>query len=379
MQTYKIFLNTTTLLVLFIAIRYSNACFAQIANSSFLLQAGFKQGTIWKHTPNFEPTITEQSTLFEVAVVKQTKGNKVWHQLHHNPQIGLSFIYAKFGDETIFGHGLGLMPNIGFIHKKKYFDLITRIGVGLSYLNKPFHRIYNPTNNVIGSHINNITMLMFALAWKPSSNLQLQANFSFTHFSNGKVKLPNLGINVPAIGATFTYLPKVKNNIEITHIDSIPKVDKKIHFGLHTGIGFNEYDRPNGPRYMVYVVSPYLFKRLNTKSQLLLGLDANHYRGLFYFIENQVALPDKHFISASKLAPYIGYELFFNHISLTVQTGYYVYAPYMLVEPVMAKLGIQFYAFPTYLKTKHQLYGGIFLKAHYSKADYVELAIGTTF
>ena len=154
------------------------------------VEMGVKYGKIFKHTPLFKPEVNELTGLYELTASVNTGGGRLWHQLHGYPIFGLSFIHARYGDAHVFGKGYALVPSLTFLTRTRHINLHYKLGLGIAYLNKPYHRISNPENNVIGSHLNNATMFVLGLEWKILPQLRLMGTLSFTHFSNGKVQSP---------------------------------------------------------------------------------------------------------------------------------------------------------------------------------------------
>ncbi len=350
------------------------------ANTGYSVSVIGSYGKIFKHTQRFEPTITEPSQVYELYLGRHTAGKRLWEELIGYPVVGLSLIHARFGDADIFGQALGLMPSLAFQTRRKHWSLNYRIGIGLAYLNNPYDLFNNPTNNVIGSNWNNITQLAVFAEGNLHPKWHLIGMFSFTHFSNGRTQAPNLGINVPAVGLGLRYLPQPPT-IKTARIprDSLPQYDHKFHAGLKIGHGFTDGEPVGGPKYPVYVLQAYVAKRVATQWQLLAGIESNYYASIYYYNINQGNWAGQEAKRAFKIAPYIGGELFMGRFSFVGTAGYYAYNPDFTRGIVPTKIGLQYYAFPTYTRVGRQLYWGIYLKAHFSVADYVEVGMGYTF
>jgi len=372
-------LNTLHLNILCFLLFSSTVLFAQESTQTgqTAVEFGVKYGRIFKHTPRFLPTITENSTLYELTISKQTIGKKHWHQAHNYPILSCSMIYARYGDADIFGQGIGLLPSMTFLTRRPKFNVHYRIGAGLSYISRPFDRSTNAENNVIGSHINNITMFMLGFEWLYSPQLRLSATASFTHFSNAKVQAPNLGINIPAGGITLKYFPKPP--IRQYRKDSLPSFKRPIRLNVLLGYGFQEFERAGGPRYPVYIFTPYLSKRINLKGQVTVGFDVNYYMRIYHFVLNQVAFQEDKALKALKIAPFIGYEFYFGRLSTIGQIGHYVYNPFLQDVNFFAKLGLQLHLYPTDQHFDKQLFIGVYMKSHFARADFLQIGIGYVF
>lgn len=349
-------------------------------NEFWAIETGLKTGKIFKHTPHFQPDVTERSFLYEVSIIKSTNGKKLWHQLYNYPELGLSFLYGQFGDQETFGRGVGILPSIRMIQRYRKFKIHYHLGIGLAHVSRPFNAVTNPTNNVIGSKFNNLTMLQIALAYQISKQWQLLGTLSFTHYSNAKVQTPNLGINIPALGINLRYSPNgTPEKNQLISQEKNPLVKRPLKFNLKLGHAFVEDGKPGGPRYSVLIGNIFLSKRISIASQIQGGIEANYYQFIYHFIHNQAAFTNKERLRASKVAVFGGYEVLFGRVSGVAQLGVYVYDPFLKKAFFYAKIGLQAYLKPTYQQQDKQWYGAIFLKTHYATADYVEMAIGYRF
>ena len=75
---------------------------------------------------------------------------------------------------------------------------------------KKFIKNENEVNNAIGSNINAYIQLRFGLEWKIAKPLRLVTAFTYNHFSDGAVKLPNLGINTMTGTVGLIYYPNIE-------------------------------------------------------------------------------------------------------------------------------------------------------------------------
>ena len=53
-------------------------------------------------------------TAYEVTFSKQTWGKRIWEQLYHYPQTGISYWYSGFNQSKFIGQAHGLFPYINF-------------------------------------------------------------------------------------------------------------------------------------------------------------------------------------------------------------------------------------------------------------------------
>lgn len=70
---------------------------------------------------------------------------------------------------------------------------------------KPYDKLTNPDNKVIGSRVTAFINTDFYLNWQISREFDLNAGVSLTHFSNGNTKIPNSGLNVAGAKVELAY------------------------------------------------------------------------------------------------------------------------------------------------------------------------------
>ena len=157
-------------------------------------------GFIIPHHPEMKVFTNHHITGLEVSLLKSSNGEKEWQLKFNYPVTGFSYFYSDLGNTGILGSVHAIYPCIDFLLIRSRNTLLTiRLGAGLSWFTKTFHRIDNYNNVAIGSHINSAICSELSAQFGLSSYLSLKMGASFLHFSNGAVKVPNYGINLPAI------------------------------------------------------------------------------------------------------------------------------------------------------------------------------------
>jgi len=139
----------------------------------------------------------------------QTFGKKDWHQWRKFPQFGIAAAWFRFGNTSILGNAMTVCPNITTtLFEGGKWKGHFQVGTGVAYLTKKYNPVSNPENNAIGSNITASMLMKFYAARQLNSNLKFQAGVSLNHFSNGGSRLPNFGLNVPALMLSINYSPE---------------------------------------------------------------------------------------------------------------------------------------------------------------------------
>jgi hypothetical protein len=336
-------------------------------------------GKIWKHTPNFQPEIEHASAAFELAIAKQLHGKKSWEYQQDYPSIGIAACLTNLGNNDVLGNAYSIMPFMEIpIFRSKKMGAIFRVGSGLAYITEHYDYLENPTNNVIASHGNNITQFSGTFRWEPSPYFAVGIGGSFTHYSTGAVRVPNLGINIPAarIGIRYTPVPLGKNDF-ITHKLFPPT--KKILFQAQTGIGFKESYPSHGPMYHVFILELSAGKMISRSNKLSAGMMGTYKESSESFIKQQEIYEDNFFLNSCSLAGFVKDDFIFGFFGISLMAGYNFYQPSPLEFGFYQKVGIPFY-FPSFGKEKNERFSaGVYVTAGEFTADFVSVETGFQF
>lgn len=347
--------------------------FSQNKGESYYLDFQFFRGNIYKHTSDISHLIVGHPDGFLFSVNKKTNGSKEWHRAYNYPDYGLSLQSIDFKN-PILGKNFAVGLHYNFYFFKR--QLLFRISQGIAMTTNPYSKEINNKNNAFGTKI--LDNNYFFLQYQKQNILGafgFQAGFLFTHFSNGRFKAPNSGLNAYALTLGLNY------NFEkqyIKKIDTVPDTTKfykehiKYNIAFRTGIS-------EGPvvglgQREFFHVGLYVDKRIGRKSALQLGTDLFFSNYLKNYIKYKaVAFPDKEPIDPNvdykRVGLFVGHELFINKLSIETQLGYYIYKPFKYEVSVYQRLAMKYYL------TK-SLFTGFGLKTHGGRAEAIEFTVG---
>ena len=323
---------------------------------------------------------------FELAISKQLNGKKPWEYSHHYPFLGFAFAYNNIGNDSVLGKAYSMLPFIeipiaggkNLISGSTGFSASFRVGSGLAWLTKHYDVVENPTNNVIASHGNNITQFTFTGQYKASDKLTFTLGGSLTHYSTGAVRVPNLGINIPAARFGIRYQPMPYARSEYLKPPA-STILKKYVFNAEAGLGFQESYPPHGPMYHVYLLEFSAGRMLARWDLLSLGVQCNYKESAYTFNRQQEIYPDHYFTNSSAVAGFVKNDFLFGNIGIAVDLGYYFFHPSPLQIQFYQKLGM-YYAFPIQKKeSATRITTGVYLVAGDFTADFVSVDIGFRF
>ncbi|MCB9282610.1 MAG: acyloxyacyl hydrolase [Lewinellaceae bacterium] len=340
---------------------------------------GMENGRIFKHTPKILFQIPDHTFGFGLNFQQQTYGKQEWEQLQGYPLMGFGLQYFNFGDPEVLGHAIAFFPNLTLkIVDRPKWMIHFRIGSGLAWLNRSYDRLTNPTNNSIGSRFNNTTNFRLVVGVSLSRHLTAFAGGSFTHFSNGAIQMPNLGINVPAISASLRYTPQPIFREDFLRSVENRKPPRRFGVQAYFAMAYKETSFPGAAKWPVYSGSAAGLYRISKVQNLLLGVECEYHQSVFLFARHTFAAHTQEEArkGATRWMVFLANEWRFRNTGFLIQAGFYVGNKTILVPyPIYNKLGLRYY-FPPFPKSESQIFASIYLKSHIITADYISIGIG---
>ncbi len=312
---------------------------------------------------------------FELSISKQTFGRARWEFMYGYPIVGVAYWYSSLGTTPFLGDAHAVFPYINFpISPNKNTRLYFRTGVGLGYLTKRFDRLENYKNIAIGSHLNAAVSLSFELRAKIFHRLFLTTSISLTHFSNGSMKTPNYGINIPSVNAGLAYKLSKSNPYQRSKV--LPELypyefDGRKFFQVQFGggMGYKNMEAEIGGKFMVYTLYANALKQISFKSRLGVGLDMSYDGTDRRIVETNNGEELSSFFPIVKTGGTIAWELMISRVSLMFNIGGYFSGEYKTEGGIYEKLGLRYYF-------NDKLFSEITLRAHYARADHITLGLG---
>ncbi|WP_130734814.1 acyloxyacyl hydrolase [Flavobacterium sp. J27] len=332
------------------------------------------RGNIYKHTNDIGHLITGHPNGLMLSYNWKTNGKKEWQQVYNYPDYGVSFHYVDFKNKYL-GHNFafGIHYNFYFLNR----NLMLRISQGIGITSNPYHKETNNKNNAFGTKIMDNTYAL--LQYKKENiidRIGLQAGFLLTHFSNGRIKAPNSGVNTIVFNLGLNYNLDEKQEFIIDSLPPKSNYIERIKYNIAFRTGVSEGPIPDIGQRQFYHFSLYADKRIGRKNALQLGTDVFLSRYLKDYIQFvAVAFPKEHKnytdpnTDYKRIGLFLGHELFINKLSIETQVGYYVYKPFNYESDVYQRVGAKYYLYKNW-------FTGVSLKAHGGRAEAIETSIG---
>lgn len=349
------------------------------ALSGYGIEVNPVYGKVLKHNYIFPP-VPSSSYAIDINILKQTTGNKEWQVQRKFPLLGVGFTYTDYGIDSVYGKCYGLYPVWELpIVRGEQLEWTCRFGYGIGYVTKHYERYptFDTLNNLIGSNINNFTMFTTQLRYKVNEHIHIHTGFNFSHISNGSFQLPNLGVNMYGGHIGLRYFP-VTDHPPKTPV-SVTTLPNRWLFQLRVGLGMNEYNNVDGPRYPVYSASVYASKRYASKNKISGGIDYNYYKAMEYFLKNNEIMVGEEADNAWQGAIFIGHEFVIGKVGIITQLGVPFKHTAINKELTIQKLGYSYYVINQEQGILKELTVNALIKSDNLEASNLELSIGAGF
>lgn len=338
------------------------------------IDAHFFHGNIIKHADYVGHLITGHPDGVLLSYNWKTNGKKEWEQRYNYPDYGISYQYLDLKNQYLgVNHAVGVHYNFYFLKRHLQF----RISQGIAITSNPYDKETNNKNNAFGTKI--LENTYFLLQYQKQNllgKIGVQAGFILTHFSNGRFKAPNSGINTFALNVGLNYNFDEEQAFIVDSLPPSKSFREKIKYNIAFRTGKSEGPIPHLGQRQFYHIGLYADKRLNRKSALQLGTDIFFSRYLRDYIKfSSVAFPEDHKsytdadVDYKRIGLFVGHELFINKLSIETQFGYYVYKPFDYEIDIYQRIGLKYYFYKN-------IFTGVGLKTHGGRAEAIEATVG---
>lgn len=350
----------------------SGVCVAQ-KNENFSVDVSVLRGNVLPHTADMYQLINGHPGGVLLSFMVKTYGENEWERVYDFPDYGGYFLYQDFKSEPLGTcYSAGAFYNFYFLNRHLQFKLAE----GLAWVSNPYDKVNNSKNKAFGTKILDNTNI--GLSYDNQTlfkNIGFHAGLLFTHYSNGRVKSPNSGVNTYLLnlGINYNFEPE-KPRVAVLDTTMAKKSFRepiKYNFVLRSGV--NESPIIRSGQKPFYHIGFYVDKRLNRKSALQLGTElflTNSFKD--YIKYYSVAYPEMHIdpnTDYKRVGVFVGHELFVNRISLEAQLGYYVYRPFNKDIALYDRVGVKYYL-------TNKIFAGFTIKTHLFLAEALEFGIG---
>ncbi len=329
------------------------------------IEANYYYGFFWPHRTTMRHIVNDYAKGFNVAY-EANYTNSLANKYYNSPVWGIQFLFLNPGNKKVLGNTYSLVPYLRLkLIDYERFNLTTKLGLGLGYVENTYNRETNFTNTAIGSHINLNVHLNIDAAYAISQNTHLKAGLNFTHLSNGAMVLPNLGLNIPTLNIGINRAFGYSESEEL--IEPAKDVSPSKNWLVHVNFGMREVE-PNSEK---------LFPNYNLSIEYLSQKSAvNSFSGIVdFFYKSTLSERAKidtgitRGISSFQLGLMGAYHRTINPIDIYIGMGIYLVDDAKFDGLFYHRLGMR------YLLSDN-LNLGFSIYSHFAKADHFQLGIG---
>lgn len=290
--------------------------------------------------------------------------------------------YQTTGNARVLGDAYGVLPSWNFpIWQRPRARWVLGLGWGLAYLSKHYDSFENPTNTVIGSHWNAFALARCTYQRRFAPHWLGQIYAGVAHYSNGGSASPNLGINVPLLGAGLVYQWQPLESLQ-----SLPRYRsdstraayaKRFAPFVQLSVGVTDYGN-RGAKFPVYVAYAGLSRQVSPTNKIGLGLEYVWHSGLYelYRLSESTMPPSQQFQRWCVLAQH---EFLVGNWSFLTAGGIYINKHLAQRSLFASKIGVHYYPRSWFKHQHHQVWTGVHVRAYFGEAEFVEGVLGYLF
>ena len=335
---------------------------------NFIIEPRLHYGLVIPFYDAIKYLVHDNARGFELLVSFPTYGKDYWERLYKYPRAGAGYSCWDLGNKEVFGtaHALFGFFNAPVLKLNDKMKVNYQISFGASYITKPFDIDKNYLNRAIGSHGNVYFRIGIDFRYQIFPRAELTCESGFSHFSSGKFKSPNYGLNAltGSLGMNYLFGEVKKEKMQ----PEIPSLIDRVQHSIVYSAGIKVYDNLYGYRYFISSLSYNLDWAWRHKRKLGIGAD------LFYDASIAEALAidgvnnhnEANFV---RFGIHGSYGILYRKLIMRIQLGHYLYSKYTDLSLVYSRLALQ------YFLTDHLMLN-VSLKSHMAKADFIEWGVG---
>lgn len=333
----------------------------------FIFGAYAQGSIIISHTQPVAHLVSSHPLGLELNVQRQTTGAAPWHAWYKYPKVGLALVYFDYRNPLLGQSYAATVYLSKTFARTARHDFSFRLGTGLAYFPTHYDLYTDRKNTFISSPLNATLQLRFEYDLALSEHLGLLLALGLHHYSNGATDKPNYGLNLPTVAVGLNYHQRRPAPVQPGYAPAPPDVGHNF-LNFSTSAAFKKRSAFDPATYLVNSVTLAAGRRLNRKSNLLVGVEGFYDRSL-RAAQLDTARSTSHLPDTRKASAFVGHELLLGRLALVTHLGVYFYNPYASNPFYYERVGLKYHVTPW-------LFGAVDLKVHRAAADALELKVG---
>ncbi|HLN20633.1 MAG TPA: acyloxyacyl hydrolase [Bacteroidales bacterium] len=298
---------------------------------------------------------------------RQSTGNHFQDELWNYPATGAGYSYWSTGNNEVFGkaHVLYADIQVPLTNADHIVNFGTRTSAGIAYFTRSFDVENNNLNRAIGSHLNIYMNLSAYCKIRIIKGFEAVLDGGLVHFSNGKTRSPNYGINAATVSAGLMY--NFSSGIKYKSFPEMPPVPGRYFHSVLLSGGRKVYDDLSGEKFLSTTVSYGLDRYLTRSGKAGFGADIFYDGSIKKGLEEK-GLAGTGFSEQLRMGVHASYSLCYKKTVAGVQLGYYLYSKFTVLTRMYTRISLN------YILTDN-ISAGFSIRSHFGKADALEYGI----
>jgi hypothetical protein len=350
-------------------------------SGSWGISLDYARGHTLRHRSSMVFDLPRPAQAISLEAICQTDGRRYAEAVLRRFRWGLGFTWLDYGGQRDeLGYAYSLYPFFDLpLLRGPRLSLWARMAMGFSYLDRVYHRSQNPINNAVGSHLNNHTAFALLGELRLDDRWSVRLGGIFSHQSNAKRTLPNLGLNTPKLRGGLTY--RFWQDSAVLPLDPVRvPFDHEWHWYGRVGLALTENKVPDGPLYPISVAAVYVSRRVNRANKFFGGLEYSYDQSIRAFMLDQGIPEDTPNWDPQKVAVLGGYEVGCGHFGMTAQALVYLHRlPERRLAGWGTKFGPHLYLRNQERRPSSNVFFAVYLLTELAVAKYFETSVGIMF
>jgi len=322
-------------------------------------------GYILKHSSRLNYLGKSRPYGVELSLGWHLISDSIYNTYGLNPKLGGYISFIDLHHETL---GFSIPTGIffePFYKVDKTLAIKFRAGTGIAYTSNPFDSVTNPLNVAYSLKITGHVFLGIGFNLKLSDKTTVGFSTSWHHFSNGAIKEPNKGINIPSVMFNIDYC--MNPGIYRIRTGSAKPYTKytRYELGILQAKKTDNYLKERLDIYGFWINYSRQVSRINA---IALGSEFVVNTYLREYIKRIPTATGDH----KRVNILVGHEFRMGKVVFSQHIGIYVYRPYKDKDPLYQRYGLSYHF-------KNRIIAGVNLKAHRHVGDFIDFRLGYSF
>ncbi len=350
---------------------FSNLIFSQEKLTQ--CDMSYAYGSVIKHKLNMGHLVTKRPHLYQLSWSKTSDTTSQWKKHFNYPDVGISLWHQNF-ENDILGQNIGLsyFTDHYLLNRNAKHQLNLVLGFGLSLFDTHFNFDTNNKNSSVSSALTyNQYLKIKYVSPIILKHFSINTGITFSHFSNASFYNPNNGINSVFAHIGLQYIEKQNFFKYPSRVKSQKTDASKLQLATYLRLGYHETypglgTRPVGTLGFKGLKKIRKMASVQSGIELFCSLDAKEKANFMIKSGYNASTQYKDF---KKIGLFVGFEQFFDSISIDGNIGYYVYDPLKFEASIYEHLNMNY-------RFNHSRFSaGLGLKTHFFKADHAYFSI----